>query len=139
MGWLPCKPDSAERRVNLGEHVAQLRLMGCEADGMDFTLAQLQLPAGLSAEQAQQAWKQASLSSLQASADVPSQDWMLAGASPVMKPRRAVAQGGQGLTARWAWFAYDGQLYQVAVYARASRASQADQAMDSLVSGLRLP
>ena len=106
---------------------------------MDFTLAQLQLPAGLSAEQAQQAWKLASLSSLQASADVPTQDWMLAGASPVMAPQRVVAQGGQGLTARWAWFAYDGQLYQAAVYARASRAGQAEQAMDTLVSGLRLP
>ena len=138
-GWLPCKPDSAKRSVNLGEQVAQLHLMGCEADGMDFTLAQLQLPANLSAEQAQQAWQQASLSSLQASADVPAQDWKLAGASPVMKPQRMVAQGGQGRSARWAWFAYDGQLYQLAVYAPASRAAQAQQAMDSLISGLRLP
>jgi hypothetical protein len=138
-GWLPCKPDIAERPVNLGDQVAKLRLMGCEADGMDFTLAQLPLPATLSAVQAQQAWKQASLSSLQASADVPSQDWVLAGASSVMTPQRVVAQGGQGLTARWAWFAYDGQLFQVAVYARVARAGQADQAMDTLVSGLRLP
>ena len=55
------------------------------------------------------------------------------------QPQRALAQGGQGVTARWAWFAYDGQLYQLAVYASAARAAQAQSAMDSLISGLRLP
>ena len=116
-----------------------LRLMGCQADDMDFTLAQLPVPPTLSASQALQAWKSASLASLQASGDVPSHDWVLTGASPILTPQRVLAQGGQGVTARWAWFAYDGQLYQAAVYARASRASQADQAMESLLSGLRLP
>jgi hypothetical protein len=139
VGWLPCKPDRAQRTVDLGGQPAQLRLMGCQADGMDFTLAQLALPAGLSAQQAQQAWKQASLASLQARKDAPSTDWVMSGASPVMTPQRVLAQGGQGQSARWAWFAYDGQLYQVAVYAPASRAIQAEQAMDSLLSGLRLP
>jgi hypothetical protein len=56
-----------------------------------------------------------------------------------MVPQRALAQGGQGLTARWAWFAYDGQLYQAAVYAPASRTAQAEQAMDGLLTGLQLP
>jgi hypothetical protein len=139
VGWLPCKPDRAQRLVDLGGRSAQLSLMGCEADGMDFTLGQLTLPAALSAPQAQQAWKTASLSSLQARAESPPHDWTLPGASPVMTPQRSVAQGGQDMTARWAWFAYDGQLYQAAVYARASRAAQADQAMDVLLAGLRLP
>lgn len=139
IGWLPCKPDRAQRTVDLGGHPAQLRLMGCQADGMDFTLAQLHLPATLSATQAQQAWKTASLSSFQATGDVPSQDLALVGASPVMRPQRVVAQGGQGQSAHWVWFAYDGQLYQAAVYARASRTSQAERAMDNLLSGLRLP
>ena len=138
-GWLPCKPDRAQRTVDLGGQPAQLSLMGCQADGMDFTLAQLTLPAGLAATQAQQAWKTASLASLQAPSDAPASDWALAGASPALKPQRVVAQGGQGQSARWAWFAYDGQLYQLAVYAPASRAAQAQQAMDSLISGLRLP
>ncbi|MFM2239433.1 MAG: hypothetical protein RJA69_807 [Pseudomonadota bacterium] len=139
VGWLPCKPDRAQRTVNLGGPSAQLSLMGCQADGMDFTLAQLTLPAGLSAIQAQQAWTKASLASLQAAPDAPSTDWILAGASTAMTPQRVVAQGGQGQSARWAWFAYDGLLYQLAVYAPASRTAQAQQAMDSLISGLRLP
>jgi hypothetical protein len=139
VGWLPCKPDRAQRTVDLGGHAAQLSLMGCQADDMDFTLAQLSLPVSLSAVQAQQAWKTASLSSLQAPAEVPSQDWVLAGASPDLKPQRVMAQGGQGQSARWAWFAYDGQLYQAAVYSRAARSVQAEQAMESLLSGLRLP
>lgn len=139
VGWMPCKPDRAQRTVDLGGQAGQLSLMGCEADGMDFSLAQLALPSSLSAAQAQQAWKTASLASLQAPADAPSQAWVLAGASPAMAPQRTVAQGGQGLSARWAWFAYDGQLYQAAVYVRASRAAQAEQAMDSLLAGLRLP
>ena len=138
-GWLPCKPDRAERAVRLDQQEAMLRLMGCQADDMDFTLAQLPVPPTLSASQALQAWKSASLASLQASGDVPSHDWVLTGASPILTPQRALAQGGQGVTARWAWFAYDGLLYQAAVSARASRASQADQAMESLLSGLRLP
>ena len=139
IGWLPCKPDTAERSVTLEGRSTPLRLMGCEADGMDFTLAQLQLPERFSAQQAQQAWQAASLSSLQAAAVLSSQDWTLGGSSSALVPQRVVAQGGQGVTARWAWFAYDGQLYQAAVYARASRAARADQAMDTLVSGLRLP
>jgi len=64
---------------------------------------------------------------------------VLPGASPTLTPQRMVAQGGQGQAARWAWFAYDGQLYQLAVYASAARAAQAQSAMDSLISGLRLP
>ena len=139
VGWLPCKPDRAQRTVNLGGPAAQLSLMGCQADGMDFTLAQLALPQGLAATQAQQAWKTASLASLQAPADAPSTDWVLAGASSAMAPQRVVAQGGQGQSARWAWFAYDGQLYQLAVYAPSARAAQAQAAMDSMISGLRLP
>ena len=139
VGWLPCKPDRAQRTVNLGGSSAQLSLMGCQADGMDFTLAQLTLPQGLTAAQAQQAWKTASLASLQAPPDAPSTGWVLAGASTAMAPQRVVAQGGQGQSARWAWFAYDGLLYQLAVYAPVSRAAQAQQAMDSLISGLRLP
>jgi hypothetical protein len=139
VGWLPCKPDRAQRTVNLGGPLAKLSLMGCQADGMDFTLAQLTLPPGMSAAQAQQAWKTASLASLQASVDAPSTDWVLAGASPMLTPQRMVAQGGQGQAARWAWFAYDGQLNQLAVYASAARAAQAQSAMDSLISGLRLP
>ena len=138
-GWLPCKPDRAQRTVQLQGQPAQLTLMGCQADDMDFTLAQLDVPLGMTAGQAQQAWKTANLASLQVQAEVPSQAWTLAGASPVMAPQRAMAQGGQGLAARWAWFAYDGQLYQAAVYARASRMAPAEQAMDGLLSGLRLP
>lgn len=138
-GWLPCKPDRAQRTVDLGGQPAQLSLIGCQAEGMDFTLAQLTLPDGLPAAQAQQAWKTASLASLQATSEASSTDWVLAGASPALTPQRTLAQGGQGQSARWAWFAYDGRLYQLAVYAPASRATQAQQAMDSLISGLRLP
>jgi hypothetical protein len=139
VGWLPCKPDQAQRQVDLNGQAVPLRLMGCEADGMDFTLAQLQLPAGMGLEQAQQAWKTASLASLQASGDVSTQPWSITGASPGLVPQRALAQGGQGRSARWAWFAYDGRLYQAAVYARAAQAKQAQHAMDTLLSGLRLP
>jgi hypothetical protein len=139
IGWLPCKPDQAQRTVELQGQPAQLSLMGCEADGMDFTLAQLDMPSALSAEQTQQAWKAASLASLDAAGDVSSQAWSLKGASPTLVPQRTLAQGGQGMTARWAWFAYDGRLYQAAVYARANRSVQAEQAMDHLLSGLVLP
>jgi hypothetical protein len=113
--------------------------MGCEAEGMDFTLAQLDLPAGMTASQMQPAWQAANLASVQAVGEVPSQPWTLTGAAPDMTPRRALAQGGQGLTARWAWFAYDGRLYQAAVYAPAKQSAKAELAMDTLLSGLRLP
>lgn len=138
-GWLPCKPDRAQRDVNLNGHIAPLRLMGCEAEGMDFTLAQLDLPAGMTASQMQPAWQAANLVSVQAVGEVPSQPWTLTGAAPDMTPRRALAQGGQGLTARWAWFAYDGRLYQAAVYAPAKQSAKAELALDTLLSGLRLP
>ncbi len=140
VGWLPCKPDRAQRAVDLGGQAGELSMLGCAADDLDFTLGQLTLPAGLSAEQALQAWKVASLASLQANPATPTESWALAGAAPVPAPTRMLAQGRQGVTAQWAWFAYDGHLYQAGVYTRSARSTRpAQEAMQVFLSGFKLP
>lgn len=139
-GWMPCKPDRAQRTVDLGGRAAQLTLMGCAAAGMDFTLGQLTVPPGLAPEQALQAWKTASLASLQADPGTAALPWSLARAAASPAPMRVLAQGRQGLSAHWAWFAYDGQLYQAAVYAPSSASMQpAREAADVLFSGFQFP
>ena len=140
VGWMPCKPDRAQRAVDLGGHPAELTLLGCVADDMDFTLGRLSVPSGLTAEQALQAWKTASLASLQADLATPAQAWSLAGATAVPSPVRMLAQGRQGVFAHWAWFAYDEHLYQAGVYARSPSVSRsAHEAAQVFLTGFKLP
>jgi hypothetical protein len=139
---MPCKPDAATRTVQLPTaqtHVdATLRMQGCEASDLQFTLAQMTVPEGVSVVEAQTAWRAASLAALKVTpSDVPVQTWHLQGADAVPPAQRAQVVTATH-RAQWVWFVHAQRVYQAAVYGDA-KAAQLNEAAEVYFSGIKLP
>lgn len=115
---IPCKPDVAQREVNLGGVVTELYLHSCDNQGLRFALAWLAVPPTVDAQQLMAQWQKATAHSLQ-SAQAPQ-----AMNRPVVRGAQHTAwwsmQGrdhrGQAVQSQTAYFT-DGQwVYQAAVY-----------------------
>lgn len=139
---MPCKPDVVTRTVQLpvGSQVldASLRMQGCEAGDLQFTLAQMTIPEGMSVADAQATWRTASLAALKIQpGDVPVQAWRLPGADALPSPQRSEVTTSTH-RAQWVWFAYGSRVYQAAVYGDA-KASKLNEATEVYFSGIKLP
>lgn len=137
---LPCKPDRAERTVTLGEASATLRMMGCEAQGMNFTWSRLDLPleAQASAATVVRAWQGASLQALGADPGLATKAIAqpLKGARADVTPTRLSASGGAN-QAQWVWWLHAGQAYQLGIYAE--RQSPPQAVLQTMLEGIQLP
>jgi len=139
---MPCKPDAATRTVQLpvGQRAvdATLRMQGCEASELQFTLAQMSVPDGITMADALSAWRAASLAPLKAQpGDVSIQAWQLRGADAVPSPQRAEVTTPVH-HAQWVWFVYAQRIYQVAIYGDA-KASTLNEVAEVYFSGIKLP
>ena len=136
---LPCKPDRAERQVPLGEAQATLRMMGCEAQDLQFTWSQLDLPLGPVPAQVVRVWQQASLSALGADPALASQvrALSLAGARMDVPPAQLSVATPSGHQAHFFWWLHAGQAYQLAVYA--NRNPVPASVLQILQEGIQLP
>ena len=139
---MPCKPDAATRTVRLpaGQQAVDvtLRMQGCEASDLQFTLAQMTVPDGLAVADALSAWRGASLAALKVQpGDVPVQAWQIKGASDAPSPQRAEVRTVTH-RAQWVWFVQANHVYQAAVYGDA-KASQLNEAAEVYFSGIKLP
>lgn len=112
-GWLPCKPDSAQRPMSFGgpdRGDVMLEMIGCETGGATFTLAHAHLDDPLEAGAALDRWRAATLARLGGSE---SDRRPLALAGTLALPQaglssvhaRTGADGGHAIEARLAWFA----------------------------------
>jgi len=139
---MPCKPDAATRTVQLqtdnqGRN-ATLRMQGCEASGLQFTLAEMSVPDGIEMADALSAWRAASLAALKAQpSDATPQTWPLQGADAVPPPQRAEVTTSTH-RAQWVWFAHAHRIYQAAVYGDA-KASTLNEVAEVYFSGIKLP
>ena len=139
---LPCKPYKARREVRLRagmqEVPATLELQGCEASGMQFTFGQIQVPQGLQASSAIEAWRLASLAPLQLGAekDQPG-DWPLVGARVDPPPTRTRLMSTKH-QAQFVWFAHGQNIYQAAVYGN-NHDKGLPEAAETYFSGIKLP
>ena len=137
---LPCKPERAERTVTLGEASATLRMMGCEAQGLNFTWSRIDLPspAQVSAATVMRAWQGASLQALGADPALASKAlaYPLKGARVDVGPAQLGASGGAH-HAHWVWWLHGGQAYQLAVYAERNAPQPA--VLQTLLEGIQLP
>lgn len=61
---LPCKPDRAQRMVNLGPIQTSMQMAGCEAAGGLYAVSHVRLTDPSQVAGAQSAWQKASLSSM---------------------------------------------------------------------------
>ena len=120
---LPCKPDQAERPVQLAGLDLSLAMVGCEADGGLYAISHIRLAQGAQAQAVIDAWRDQAMQAMRAT-QAP-----LATSIPALGPRSAItvyqASGvnprGQAVQARWTWVQRDQEIYHWALYAPAIR------------------
>ena len=120
LALFPCRPDQGVQSVTLGARVVKMTMMGCEAGGAMFTLAQV-ARGGADDDAALVAlWRAGTLASMQG-VQTSEEPFVLKKASANPAPRQLRATGkrddGSSVVLRAAWFAVGAAIYQVAVYA----------------------
>ncbi|MGP1630623.1 MAG: hypothetical protein ACTS8S_09825 [Giesbergeria sp.] len=137
---LPCKPDRAERGVELGGQTVQVVMQGCEAAGTTFAVAcaALSEPAGAGAALAH--WRAAVLAAAQAQGakDRPFQPTGALGLPQAMRTSATgVLPGGGSMQMQGAWFArvQGGKVHvcHAMVYGSELPAATADVFFEALV------
>lgn len=118
LALMPCKPEQAERQVPVQGHMATLHMASCDVAHTTFVVSTLRVPDGVAPAEAAQAWKAATLSSLQAPASQ-ARDWPLPARSgwPEMGWQAdGVRHNGQPVRARVVAVGRGHTLHQLAVY-----------------------
>ncbi len=120
--WLPCKPDHAERSVQLGELDAVLRMSGCEASNALYAISHVRVLDSAQVEASKRAWRQATFAAMQAPegvapsthADKP----VTTQANTTLSPeqREGKRPDGSVVQAQFVWLSKGQDIYQVAVY-----------------------
>ena len=133
---LPCKPDRAQRTVQLGGHALEMEMVGCEADGAMFAVSRVRLAPELNADQVRLLWQAASLQQMkgQASAVMPAPS--VRAQALQLDIVNATGQGGDGrpVKARLAWLARGVDLLHLAVYAPLITPEMAEPFFDGIQS-----
>lgn len=120
MALLPCKPDQGSRQVPLLGHDTAMRMWGCEAGGVLYTLSVAEVAAAHEVPDALRGWRQATLAHLQA-VDTPGRLYAPTGAQPQPESQRLLGQGrqpdGRPVHFELAWFALGRQVVLAGWYA----------------------
>ena len=122
---LPCKPDHAERQVELGGAQRTLSMWGCEAGGALFAVSHVRLDATASTAAVITAWQLATLRNISQVPDNAHRE--LPFKAPALADQAAIAgtmlsahgkrPDGQVVQAQLAWFSRDADVYHLAVFA----------------------
>ncbi len=135
---LPCKPDRAQRTVQLGAAEVGLEMAGCEAGGALYAISHTRVESALRADAARAAWRQQTLATMRAAAVQEAPLRMLSADDLMRTAQRITAQGqrpdGSAVNAQLLWLTSGADLYHVAVYAD----PLTDEMTEMLFSGLRL-
>jgi hypothetical protein len=117
---LPCKPDSATRKQQLGGIQVDLSMMGCVSNDSTFTLARIPVLDPLSAPKLLAAWQAAAEANVKA-IPTPTIPITVSGAA-TWPPAASVTLAGAVTQAQVIWFAKQSStgltLYQAAMYGR---------------------
>lgn len=121
---LPCKPDHAERPVELAGTSRPLSMWGCEAGGALFAVSHVRVDAPTTPEQVIAAWQLAALRHMPGAVPqtMPFKAPAVAGQPPqpgVMVRAAGKRADGQSVQAQLAWFSRGADVYHLAVYASA--------------------
>ena len=108
---LPCKPDQAQRKVPLAGQALPLQVAGCETAGALYALSHVRVADSTQVEATRNAWHQATVATLQASAapGVPA-------ASGTVERLEGKKPDGSRVRAQLLWLTKGQDIYQVAVY-----------------------
>lgn len=117
---LPCKPDSATRKQQLGDVQVNLSMMGCLSNETTFTLSRIPLSNPLDAPKVLTAWQSSAEANVSAKS-APMTPVAVAGAS-AWPPAARVKLLGAATQVHMLWFAKQTAtsltLYQAAVYGK---------------------
>lgn len=117
---LPCKPDAATRKQQLGAVLVELSMMGCVANDAAFTLSRIPLLDPLSAPKVLAAWQAAAVANVKA-IPAPTIPVSVSGAG-AWPPATRITLAGAATQAQMLWFAKQSStgltLYQAAVYGK---------------------
>lgn len=121
---LPCKPDQAQRPVQLAGLDLTLSMAGCEADGGLYAISHLRLAQGAQAQPLIDAWRDQALQAMHATAAPVAIPLAALGARQALTVYQASGTNprGQAVQARWIWVQRDRDIYHWALYAPAIRA-----------------
>ena len=131
---LPCKPDQAQRPVQLAGLDMTLSMAGCEADGGLYAVSHLRLVQGAQAQPLIDAWRAQALEAMGASAAPFPTPLAALGARPALTVYQAsgTTPRGQAVQARWTWVQRDRDIYHWALYAPAIRAEMEEPFFSSM-------
>ena len=133
---LPCKPDQANRKIELAGVPVELFMVGCDADGATFAVSHVALDDPSTAGAALAHWRAAALAQLGPAAAASAVDtpYAPAGVLPLAQSVRTVATGqradGTAVTLQAVWFARVAgpklRLYHAVVYTAKPRPAVAE-------------
>jgi hypothetical protein len=126
--WLPCKPDRAQRELEIGGQKIQMEMMGCEAQGVMYAVSHAKVPNPSESQAVAAAWQNASFKQMLAGS--PQQTvFQTRGEKPVTGQFFKLAgarSNGQELKAQLAWVVLGAEIYHLAMYAQAITSEQAE-------------
>ncbi|QDL56339.1 hypothetical protein [Rhodoferax aquaticus] len=120
---LPCKPDRAERPVQLAGQTMVMSMAGCETGGAIFAVSHVQVNAVTQTRKVLEAWQIESLANLRAQVSAATPISQLPsppgnGLVPELNMTvRGQSPAGEPLQANLRWFVRGAEVYHVAVYA----------------------
>ena len=120
---LPCKPDQAQRPVQLLGLDFTVSMVGCEADGRLYAISHLRLAQGAQAQPIIDTWRAQALLAMRATEAPVAAPISPVGARPALTvyQARGINPRGQAVQARWSWVQHDQEIYHWALYAPAIR------------------
>ncbi len=120
---LPCKPDQAERPVQLAGLDLSLAMAGCEADGGLYAISHIRLAQGAQGQAVIDAWRAQALQAIRATQAPLATPMPALGGRPAITVYQAsgVNPSGEAVQARWAWEQRDQDIYHWALYAPVMR------------------
>jgi hypothetical protein len=131
---LPCKPDSATRKQQLGGILVDLSMMGCVVNDSTFTLSRIPVLDPLAAPKLLAAWQAAAEANVKAipTAAIP----VIVSGAGAWPPAARVTLAGATTQAQIIWFAKQSStgltLYQAAFYGKQPRNEAATTFFESL-------
>lgn len=126
--WLPCKPDRAQRQLELGGQTIQMEMAGCEAQGVMYAVSHARVPVVSESDAVAVAWQNASLKQMQAGAQQQAV-FQTHGENQIQGKffkATGARSNGEILQAQLVWVVKGGEIFHLAMYAATLTAEQAD-------------
>lgn len=136
VAMLPCKPDQAQRTVQLAAQDVTMDMQGCEADGALFAISHVRLDSATHTDAERTDWRQQTLAAMRAASvlELPFRLKPSTSAATHLLAAQGLRPDGSAVAARLLWLDAGQDLYHVAVYAN----TLSDERVEMLFSGLSL-